>query len=309
MNVYTLDRYNICCFGGGGGSSGGGSSGRVDYPEYMKQWHAEALFGGPPVYPSMSVSEAMNAAFGNSPFLGVAAYNPDEPVAAMLTASEKLEDLVDLLSAGTGLDDLISKMLTDEHIKDAVAAHRAELDDILTSNQIPRFEAGMRNINAVVSSSFVIGRALLEEAALKQVAKMSAELRQQAFGELALQVAQLKLDYRYRLSALTIEANRMKIVAKKEETDSNIKIAESDALWDLEVFKYGGNLLGSIAGTAVSTGDNRWDARPAAGSVIGGALSGAAAGAYIGGKSGAAMGGPIGAVVGAVLGAASAFLR
>lgn len=309
MNLYSLNRPNILWFGGGGSSSGGGSSGRTDFPEYMKTWHNLALIGPSTVYPTYSVSEAMNAAFGNSPFLGASAYNPDEPIAAMLTASEKLEDLVNLLSRGTGLDEVISKILSDEYIGDAVEAHSKEIGDILESNTIPRFEAGMRNINAVVTSSFIIGRALLEEAAAKQVAKFSAELRQQAFGELALQVAQLKLDYRYRLSALTIEANRMKIVAKKEEADSNIKIEESHALWDLEVFKYGGNLLGSIQGTAVSTGDNRWDSRPAAGSVIGGALSGAAAGAYIGGKTGAAVGGPVGAVVGAVLGAASVLIR
>jgi hypothetical protein len=101
-----------------------------------------------------------------------------------------------------------------------------------------------------------------------------------------------------------IEAMRIKIVAKKEESDKNIDIDEQDALWDLEVFQYGANVMASIQGGTVSNGPRR---PSTAASVLGGALSGAAAGAMIGSTMTPA-GGLMPMAIGAVLGAATGFL-
>jgi len=308
---------------GGGGSSGGGggSSGKVDYPGYMKTFHGQVLDHNGTDTPTLSVVDAMNAAFGNSPYAAETAYDPDVEVAAILTASGDLDDLVDLLSQGTGLDTLVTSILDDSRVADAIADFddvitdltnqaNADLVSAVTVNQIPKFEAGMRDIGAVVSSAFPIGKSIIDKAVVDQTAKVAGELRlQQAkfaagmhtsmFSETALAVIKLKLQYQYQLSALTIEANRLKIVAKKEEADVNLKIVEVDGLWDLEVFKFGSNVLGSIAGTAVNQGEGlRTGSR--VGSMIGGALSGAAAGGL--------AGGPVGAVVGGVLGFASGLL-
>jgi ribosomal protein L30E len=308
-DIYELR--NVLWFGSGGGSQGGGgSSGVVDYPAYMKTWHGLALDNAGGDTLSQSVTDAMNTAFGSSPFVSEAAYNPDMPIAEILSAANDLEALVNLLSAGTPLDDLVSDVLSPARITDTVNAYEADLSARVNATNIPRFEAGMRDIGAVVNSAFVIGRALIEDQVVREVGKFSADLTNQVYSDSAIKMIQLKLQYQYQLSALAIEANRMKIVAKKEENDTNIKLEESDALWDLEVFKYGGNLLGAIAGTAVSTGDNRWDSRPAGGSVIGGALSGAAAGAMAGnsmvpGGTGAVVGGGIGGL----LGIAGAFFK
>ena len=330
MNVFEqLDKYlaKIPSIGGGGSTGGGGSSGQVDYPTYMKSWHENLLSHAGVDAPILSVTEAMNAAWGNSPFTGETAYDPDVEVAAILTASNDLDDLVDLLSQGTGLDALVSSILDDSRVATAISdfdnvitdiTHlvNADLVNAVALNQIPEFEAGMRDIGAVVSSAFPIGKGIINKAVVDQTAKIAGELRLQQvkfaadmhtkmFTESALAIVQLKLQYQYQLSALTIEANRLKIVAKKEEVDTNLKIIEVDATWDLEIFKYGGNVLGAIAGTAVNQGTRMTGS--SAGSTIGGALSGAAAGA----AGGLAMtgGNPIGGVVGGIIGAATGFLK
>ena len=101
----------------------------------------------------------------------------------------------------------------------------------------------------------------------------------------------------------------MKIVAKKEENETEMKIDESDALWDLEVFQYGANLLAGIGG---GTSNPNTKQPSMAQSVIGGAMSGAAAGGMMGSAiGGSVMGmgaGPFGMIAGGVLGAASALL-
>jgi hypothetical protein len=314
---------------GGGGSSGGGSSGQVSYPPYMEATHGDLLNNLGTDSPSMSVIEAMNAAFGNSPFTGETAYDPNVEVAAILTASQDLDDLVTLLSQGTGLDSLVSSILDTTRIATAIS----DFDDVITDithlvnadlvnavaiNQIPEFEAGMRDIGAVVSSAFPIGKGIINKAIVDQTAKIAGELRLQQvkfaadlhtskFAESALAIIQLKLQYQYQLSALMIEANRLKIVAKKEEADTNLKLVEVDATWDLEVFKYGNNVLGSIAGTSTSQGSGM-QSGSGVGSAIGGALSGAAAGAMLGAMKGG-PGGPVGAAIGGVLGLATGLFR
>lgn len=280
---------------------GGGGAGVVDYPDYMKDYH-EAILGDGVL--TSDVTDIMEAAQGNSPFATAVAYNPSIPVSEMDLTVSTLETLVALLSSGTGLDTLISNVLDEDRLDDAVDEFSDDLAARLTAEVIPRFEAGMRDINAVTSSAFAIGRAVIEEGQTREVGKFSAGLHLKAFGDDALRLIALKLEYQKALSHLSIEANRLQIVAYKEEADTNIKINESDALWDLQVFQYGSNVLASIGGGTV---DPNLKEPSTARSVIGGALSGAAAGAMVGATTGP-YGAAIGGVVGGVLGAASALL-
>lgn len=298
-----LGNLDLIYFKGGGG---GGTSGRVDFPDYMKDWHGIALDDGGVDTVNTSITDVMNAAIGASPFVGAAAYPPDTPVGYMVAAPTALQTLVDLLSAGTGLDDIISGFLDGSRIDDAVTEFSEDLGNRLTSEVLPRFEAGMRDINGVLSSAFVIGRAIIEDGQTRQVAKYGADLHLKAFGDDAIKIIQMKLEFQKVVSSLIIEANRLKIVAKKEEADGNLKIDESDALWDLEVYKYGGNLLASISGANISS--QRHQGSSTASSVIGGTLSGAAAGAFIGMETGM-WGGPAGAIGGAILGAGMGLLQ
>jgi hypothetical protein len=102
-----------------------------------------------------------------------------------------------------------------------------------------------------------------------------------------------RIAWHENYTKLVTEVNRIKIVAKKEQNDMNVKIDEQDALWNLEVFQYGGNLLAAIGG-----GTNTPKTPSLAQSMIGGALSGAAAGAMVGGGFGAAIGGILGGAAG-----------
>lgn len=285
--------------GGGSGSSGGGGggSGAVSYPAYLEAVHGDWLNNGGADTITQSVTDTMNTAFGASPWAAATAYNPDADIVNMIAAPNNLQTLVTLLSAGTGLDTLISQILDESRITNSVNAFSNDLDDRLASEILPRFEAGMRNINAVVSSAFAIGRALIEEGQNRQVARYNADIRLKSFGDDAIKVIGMKLEYQKSVSQMLAEAYRIKIVAKKEERDANLKIDESDALWDLEVFQYGANLMAAIGGGTSSPNTKQPSTSQ---SMIGGAMTGAAAGAMIGG--------PPGAIIGGILGAASGLL-
>lgn len=288
----------------GGNSGGGGGSGAVSYPTYMQDAHSDWLddSGGDTLTESMA--SVMEAAIGNSPWTAQAAYDPDTDIAAILASGTTLQALVTLLSSGTTLDTLIADVLDESRIDDAVTEFAADLDARLTSEVIPRFERGMQDINAVVSSAFVIGRALIEEGQDRQVAKYSADLHMKAFSDDAIRVIQLKLEYQKVATSIIAELYRIKIVAKKEQNAVDMDVDDRDAKWDLEVFQYGANMLAGIGG---GTGNTSKPGPSQVQSAIGGALSGAAAGAMVG-SAVPGYGTAAGAVVGGVLGAASAFL-
>ncbi len=103
-------------------------------------------------------------------------------------------------------------------------------------------------------------------------------------------------DLQINKTHMIIEANRVKAVMGKEEVEEQLNIDESDHKWDMEVFKYGANLLAAPSG-GVSQGN---DKKSKAVSALGGALSGAAAGGMVAG--------PYGAAAGAVLGVGMSFL-
>lgn len=295
--------------------SSGGSAGAVSYPLYMSDYFSDLTIGlgaGGGSTMTMDIVTAMNTAqTGGSPYVSVTAYDPDTEVAAMLSAISDFETLVALLSSGTGLDTVISDILSttriDTEVDNAVTEFSADLADRLTVEVLPRFQAGMRDINAVVSSAFTIGQAVIETSQTRQVSKYSSELHLQeakSYNENSLQIIALKLEYQKFLSHQTIEANRIKIVAKTEEAETNLEIDEADASWDLEVFQHGANMLAAIGGgTALSQKKKKNKMA----SAIGGAMTGAAAGAMIGAEVGT-VGGPWGAVIGAVVGAAAGLL-
>jgi hypothetical protein len=277
----------------GKGSGGGGAgSGAISHAAYMETFH-EAMIGTGAAF-TTDLTAVMEAALGASPFAGAAAYDPDADITALVGASTTMQTLVSLLSAGTTLDTVISGVLDDDRVDDEVTEYAADLAAIYAANELPMVEAGYRDINMVVSSAFVIGRANLLANLERQVGKFSAGVHSKAFSDDAIQIIGMKLEYQKAVSQMIIEAYRLKIVAKKEETAEDLSIDESDAKWDLEVFQFGANALAGIGGGISGT-----DKKPTlAQSVIGGAMSGAAGGALVGGWPGAIIGGLFGAATG-----------
>lgn len=277
------------------GGGGGGGTGEVGYPVYMETFQG-SLLGVAGLTVAMDATINL-ATVAGPPMADGDAYDPVTPIAAMDTAAGTLTTLVDLLSAGTGLDAIITDVLSDARIDDAVDEFSDDLDARYDAEVLPKFNAGMRDIGAVVSSAFAIGRAVIAEGQTREVAKYSAGLHLKAFGDDALTLIGLKLEYQKAVSHMIVEINRMEIVALKEETDTNIKLGEANALWDLELFQYGSNALASIGGGTVQP---KVKEPSTARSVIGGAMSGAAAGGMVGGMNPLAIG--AGAVLGGAMG-------
>ena len=279
----------------GSSGGGGGGSGAVSHSAYLEIVHGEWLNHSGLDGIESSINTIMNSALGSSPWTGVTAYNPDADIAAYEAVIADLRLLLSGLDEAADWATLYAQaeltMIEDEEpaiIADA-AAFASILDADLNVKILPRFRRGMQDINAVVSSAFALGEAVIEGFRDRELAKYTSALRIDSKArhhtnlltatEMMVQMAGRRITWNEDYVKTFIEAQRIKIVAKKEETDRNAAIDDADAKWDIGVFQHGANLLAAIGGgTAIpySPGTN------ATASTIGGALAvvGAAAQIY-----------------------------
>lgn len=309
-----------------GGSGGGSSSGPVSYPDFMSTWLGGALNNGGADTFTQSITDLINIAIGpgGNPFEGINAYDPVAEVSAIKDAAIELNTFLDQISqdtnwatAFTSAKDIIDGEITDATVNADIVAFSSVLDEELesTNGVIPKFESGMRDIGAVNTSAFVMGRADLYGKKALAVAKYGTELRHKQYlakldlymrgTDKIIEVLMNKSQLKEAATKLIIEANRISIVANKEQLDQDVAYMESSHRWDLEAFQHGANLLASIgSGTAPATEGKK---PSVISSALGGALSGAASGALIGAQMGS-VGGPMGAGIGAVLGMGASLL-
>jgi hypothetical protein len=325
---------------GGGGSSGstgggGGGSGAISYPTYMQDWHTTWL---------ANVATAMTTAQATSPYTGLSAYNPSVALSVVDAAVSVFRSEAILIDshttfdtiagqAGDEADDMFAASVfasmasrVDTYITTSSAASTATsafsdmLDEEYDGKITPAFEAGMRDINAIMSSAFVIGTSLIATERANKVAKFTSEillqdhnkrgdyimslmtkrsdLITQAISEM-LRLFIQKIEFTRTYAALISDTKRIHIAAMNDQQLEDKAIDVNDAKWDLETFQYGANMLAAIGGGTAQPPKMEGSQMAR---IIGGGLSGAAAGAMLGsriGGEGSSLGG-WGALIGGI---------
>lgn len=307
----------------GGSGGGGGSSGKVDFPAYMKTFHGIALDNNGLDTVNVSVVDAMNYAMdGNSPYAGFVPLSAED---AMLGSGKVITDFptpfAQLVAYGAlDFDTLFQGYKVNTNLAEYNASKAARLeaifdaesdllDDEINISTLPQFQAGMRDINAVMSSAFVIGTANIWDTKTKALAKNDAIIRWEAeklgadlaikADQLADQLAVHALEMKKQLVAMTADLTKLYAVMRSEMDDFELETRAKDLLWDIKVFQYGGNFLGAINGSALPV-DKGESLRSRLAGGISGALSGAALGASFG-PWGATIGGVAGGLAGTLL--------
>ena len=169
-----------------------------------------------------------------------------------ISSFPSLYDMFGKFVAGLDVEALYTQSLetatNTPEINDLVTAESTLLDDDIEANILPRFELGARDINSVMSSSFVIGKSVIEEARVKSIAKFSAQLK---YNMIPISVDLWKTHLTWNTNVIINYLEVMKIYfATKTNIDStNYGMAASDKLWPFTVLKYEGAALGALTGT------------------------------------------------------------
>ena len=257
----------------GGGSSGGAmTSGKIDFPLYLKKLHKTYMYGGsvaPHNVPTVSMGEEIDVVWNNSPFVDAVAYDPSTLVTASQTSVDNYKTVVDALDDDA---DWISFVKTgaqfvDGYIisEDAIAASVEEFSRQQLKDLAPgriRIAAGFADVNAVHASNFPGAMILLEDAHRDKVREYEANLRRDreiarsASIERAVDSMSRFLMHRtgtqQNLSSLQVDTNRLAIDMHRTKTNRDIDLEAKDTLWNIQMLQYGLNALSAIGGgTAV----------------------------------------------------------
>jgi hypothetical protein len=283
------------------------AAGKVDFPGYMKNSHENWLDGGASgdvnTALTKSVVDVMNTAHGTNPFSSLSAADPSSDLSTAIDAVSSYYTLAN------GMDHVSDwKNIVDQAGYDSIGVdtYDSVVTDQLEAETLPKFNAGMRNIGAVMTSAFSIGQAQIYAFKNRDVNKHASDIAREGVKHM-LQLYTTKIDAVKNWMASVIEVRRIKIVSEKEQLDTDNSLAESQAKWDLEVFQYGANLMAAISGAPTITSP-RNKQTSAARSAVGGALSGAALGGMVGKSFFGEGGSGWGALAGAALGAGASFL-
>lgn len=235
-----------------------------------------------------------------------------------ITSFPSLYDMYGKFMAGLDIEALWTQEYNDTLdstvMNNLVAAEGALIDDEIETISIPRFQAGMRDINSVLSSSYAVGRSLLEDTRTKLVEKFSAELKYKLI-PIAQERWKTHLDWNQQVVKIYAEIMKFYFSAHADETEVEYAMAAKRVLWPFTVLDFERAGLGALQGATVTTKESVAGASTAS-KVLSGALSGGAMGAMIGSNISASSGSLLslggstyagaGAIVGAGLGIAAA---
>lgn len=222
-----------------------------------------------------------------------------------LASFPSLYDMYGKFMAGLDVEVLFDEVFEDtvfgSVINDMISTEGVRLSDDIEENIAPRFETGMRDINAVVSSSFATGRAMIEAARVKALSKYSAEVKYRLY-PIVLERWKYHLEWNKSVIVVYSEIIKLYISAMIDTSNVNMSMASKGGLWPLNALPHETQAIGAISGATNTSGTVK-GALPSEGQqIIGGALTGAGTGAMIGSQIGW-MGGPLGAGIGAGVGA------
>lgn len=278
----------------GGGSSSGKQTTIVRYAPYVEKVHEVIVKLG---------SQYRETTIGASPFdewpeipFDVAFFG----TGYILSDYPALYDMFGKFMAGLDVDILYSQIFEDTVnstvVRNVIRAERALVDDDIETTVIPRFETGMRDTNSVLSSTFIIGKAVIEDAILKSMSKFSAQLRASLL-PLVIQRWQGHLEWNKGVISTYSEIMKLLFVSKIAVDEQNLELKVKNLLWPFTILELEKGLLSVPSSATKTTVKGQAESSKAMG-ILSGAASGAAIGAQIGQGWGAAIGGVVGGIAG-----------
>ena len=234
----------------------------------------------------------------------------------LISSFPSLYDMYGKFMAGLDIEVLWAQIFEDtvnsEEVTNLIAAESALMDDDIEANTVPRLQVGMRDINSVMSSSYLVAKAIVDDAKVKALSKFSAELKYNL-----IQVAQARwnthLEWNNKVIGVYAEIMKFYYSARTDVDEANYAMAAKEKLWPFTVLDFERAALGALQG-ATNAKESVAGASTAS-KVLGGALSGAAMGAMVGssfnttsatGQVVSSSGTMWGAGIGAALGIAAA---
>ena len=167
---------------------------------------------------------------------------------------DKYDQLITQLDLNASFNAIFADTVNGTVIDNLVSAQATKLSDDLEQVAYPRFECGLRDINSVISTSFTMGRAVMEQGRTKALAAYDAELR---YRLLPLVVERWKATIDWNKLSFDEYVNTLKFyVTLKDELDSHtMEIRSKNSLWVFTILEYERGAAAALAGPQTATNE------------------------------------------------------
>jgi hypothetical protein len=249
--------------------------------------------------------------YSESPYFSFATIDSDSAFLGtgyVLSNFASLHDMFGKFMAGLDIDSLFSEIFEDSLVIpeiDALTDAKLTLvDDNIMKDLIPQFTLSMRSLNAVISSSFIIGKTVLEERRTKLNAILSADFRYLLIPDITKRWID-SLNQKKKVIFSYAFAMKLQIMAKHDTDRYNYRLTLRHILWPFTVLEYERAALAALQSpiTKKSSVKERSNISKVL-MVASYTVSGALIGSYFG-----PWGTVIGAVIGFVIGLAIMFFE
>jgi len=279
-------------------------TGTLRYAPYVEAYHETFL--------DLTHSKTV-AVLEDSPFDGYVPIEVDDAFFSIGYAISDFPSLYDMFGkfmAGFDVEILwgyiFEDSLNSSEINSTVSSEMKLIDDNIIKNTLPDFQIMMRGINSVMSSSFVIGKSVIENARVKALSKISTEAKFQMIPGVQ-EKFNSSLNWDKKTVTTYAEAMKLYYMTKMHVDNDNYKYDAQDKLWPFTVLDFERSALGALQGSVRFQKIQEIKKRSALskGLVI---ASYTATGAYIGSVI-PGLGTIVGAVIGFIIGLAVVLLE
>jgi len=201
----------------------------------------------------------------------------------------------------TLFDDAFDKTVNSSNVSDLVISKSDMLDEEVSDKIYPKFSVGMRDLDAVESSSFVIGKSLIEQNKIGKISKFESEVKYNLLPNV-IDIYSYELSWQRDIINYYGSIIQTYYNVKLDIEKFNSEKIFNNLFWPLTVSEYERSALGVLTGAGTSTTKTEQDER--GNNILGGALSGAAVGTVLGAKTKTPH---TYTAAGGILGAASSF--
>jgi len=275
-----------------GGS--GASEVKVRHAQYIEDAHQALLW---------HIENQFDDWIDNSPYAAFVPMDIDPAffgIGFLISSFPSLYDMYGKFIAGLDVDALYNQIFVDTTtgslITTLVGEQAVELADDIEQNVLPRFEVGMRDINAVMSSTFVVGKAVIEANRVKALSKFDAELRNRLIPVAAERWGK-HLEWNKNVVLMYANLLKLYLSAKMDTDNQSYDFKNKNSLWNFTVFENYRLAIGNLSGATRTQSDGLGGPSQTQ-KTIGGAMSGAAIGTEISPGYGTAIGAIVGAAAG-----------
>jgi len=300
--VYSeFEEYNgeaALCKGGGGGDQ----RTEIRYAPYIEAHHADFLD---------VVQSSRKAVINDSPFASYTDIEVDDAffgAGYLISSFPSLYDMYGKFMAGFDVETLWGNLARDVLNKsesDTAIAAEMKIINEQTDVKLAGFQIEMRNLNAVASSSFVIGKAVIEDERVKALSRISGNAKFQLIPNIQNRFNAV-LNWNKETIRIYAETMKSYFMTKTDVDEGNYTFDVRDKLWPFTVLDFERAALGALQGAT-----HQKTMAPRERSMISKVLlvsSYTVMGAYIGSAT-PGMGIVIGGVIGFFVGLAMIFLE